>query len=66
MPNFSPLGAIGIFGGAYFESKWQAFFISIMATGSVIRLSIILFMQSIIRRLPGFTMDFTGFMEHIC
>ena len=25
MPNFSPLGAIGIFGAAYFTKKWQAF-----------------------------------------
>ena len=32
MPNFSPLGAIAIFGAAYFHKKWQAFFIPIAAT----------------------------------
>ena len=32
MPNFSPLGAIGLFGAAYFEKKWQAFLIPITAT----------------------------------
>jgi hypothetical protein len=32
MPNFSPLGAIGLFGAAYFTKKWQAFLIPITAT----------------------------------
>jgi hypothetical protein len=32
MPNFSPLGAIGLFGAAYFTKKWQAFVIPIAAT----------------------------------
>jgi uncharacterized protein DUF6580 len=32
MPNFSPLGAIGLFGAAYFTKKWQAFLIPIGAT----------------------------------
>lgn len=32
MPNFSPLGAIGLFGAAYFSKKWQAFLIPIAAT----------------------------------
>lgn len=32
MPNFSPLGAIGLFGAAYFAKKWQAFLIPIVAT----------------------------------
>jgi hypothetical protein len=32
MPNFSPLGAIGLFGAAYFTYKWQAFLIPIAAT----------------------------------
>jgi hypothetical protein len=32
MPNFSPLGAICLFGAAYFTKKWQAFFIPITAT----------------------------------
>ena len=31
MPNFSPLGAIGIFGAAYFTKKWQAFLIPIFS-----------------------------------
>jgi hypothetical protein len=30
--NFSPLGAIGVFGAAYFTKKWQAFLIPITAT----------------------------------
>jgi hypothetical protein len=32
MPNFSPLGAIGLFGAAYFQKKLQAFLIPIAAT----------------------------------
>jgi len=32
MPNFSPLGAIGLFGAAYFSKKWQVFLIPIAAT----------------------------------
>jgi hypothetical protein len=32
IPNFSPLGAIGLFGAAYFVKKWQAFLIPIAAT----------------------------------
>lgn len=32
MPNFSPLGAIGLFGAAYFGRKWQAFLLPLMAT----------------------------------
>ncbi|NOT77145.1 MAG: hypothetical protein HOP08_19650 [Cyclobacteriaceae bacterium] len=32
MSNFSPLGAIGLFGAAYFTRKWQAFLIPILAT----------------------------------
>lgn len=32
MPNFSPLGAIGLFSAAYFSKKWQAFLIPIAAT----------------------------------
>jgi hypothetical protein len=30
--NFSPLGAIGLFGAAWFTKKWQAFLIPIAAT----------------------------------
>ncbi|HXA02714.1 MAG TPA: DUF6580 family putative transport protein [Cytophagaceae bacterium] len=29
--NFSPLGAIGLFGAAYFSKKWQAFLIPVAA-----------------------------------
>jgi hypothetical protein len=32
MPNFSPLGAIGLLGAAYFSEKWEAFLIPISAT----------------------------------
>ncbi len=32
MPNFSPLGIIGIFGAAHFNKKWKAFLIPIAAT----------------------------------
>ncbi len=32
MLNFSPLGAIGLFGAAYFTKKWHAFLIPIAAT----------------------------------
>lgn len=29
--NFSPLGAIGLFGAAHFQKKWQAFFVPLAA-----------------------------------
>ena len=29
-PNFSPMAAIGLFGAAHFEKKWQAFFIPLI------------------------------------
>ena len=32
MPNFSPLGAIGVFAVAHFSKKWLGIFIPIMAT----------------------------------
>jgi len=32
MPNFSPLGAIGLFESAHLDKKWQAFLIPIAAT----------------------------------
>lgn len=32
MSNFSPLGAIGLFGAAHFSKKWQAFLIPVAAT----------------------------------
>jgi hypothetical protein len=32
IPNFSPLGAIGLFGAAHFNKKWQAILIPLTAT----------------------------------
>ena len=32
MQNFSPLGAMGLFGAAYFTKRWQAFLVPVMAT----------------------------------
>ena len=32
MPNFSPLGAVALFGGAYLGLRWQALLIPVMAT----------------------------------
>ncbi|MCC5924613.1 MAG: hypothetical protein JJT77_12580 [Crocinitomicaceae bacterium] len=32
VPNFSPLGAIALFGAAHFYHKWHAFFIPVFAT----------------------------------
>ena len=32
LPNFSPLGAIGLFGAAHFSKKWQAIAIPLSAT----------------------------------
>lgn len=32
LPNFSPLGAIALFGAAHFYEKWKAFLIPIIAT----------------------------------
>lgn len=31
MPNFSPLGAIALFGGAHFEKRWQAFIVPLLS-----------------------------------
>lgn len=58
MPNFSPLGAIGLFGAAYFTKKWQAFLIPISATW----LSD-LFINNVIyaRYYPEFTWFYDGF-----
>ena len=58
MPNFSPLGAIGLFGAAYFTRKWQAFLIPIAATW----LSD-LFINNVIyaRYYPEFTWFYEGF-----
>ncbi len=32
VPNFSPLGAISLFGAAFFKQKWKAFLIPIVST----------------------------------
>jgi hypothetical protein len=32
IPNFSPLGAVCLFGSAYFAKKWQAYLIPLVAT----------------------------------
>lgn len=57
--NFSPLGAIGLFGAAHFSKKWQAFLIPILATW----LSD-LFLNNIIytRYYPEFTWFYKGFI----
>jgi hypothetical protein len=58
MPNFSPLGAIGLFGVAHFTKKWQAFLIPIAATW----LSD-LFINNVIygQYYPSFTWFYQGF-----
>ena len=63
IPNFSPLGAVGLFGAAYFAKKWQAFFIPIMA----IWLSD-LFVNNVIyaEYFPKFIRGFIGNMEVTC
>tara|TARA_S200000501_G_scaffold103048_1_gene96555 strand:+ start:859 stop:1455 length:597 start_codon:yes stop_codon:yes gene_type:complete len=32
LPNFSPLGAVCLFGACHFQKRWQAFFVPIFAT----------------------------------
>lgn len=58
MPNFSPLGAMGLFGAAYFTKKWQAFLVPLAATW----LSD-LFINNVIyaRYYPSFTWFYDGF-----
>lgn len=58
MPNFSPLGAIGLFGAAYFTKKWQAFLIPIAATWFSD-----LFINNVIyaKYYPQFTWFYEGF-----
>ena len=59
MPNFSPLGAIGLFGAAYLLKKWQAFLIPFAATW----LSD-LFINNVIyaKYYPTFTWFYPGFI----
>ena len=58
MLNFSPLGAIALFGAAHFQKKWQAILIPIAATW----LSD-LFLNNVIyaRYYPEFTWFYSGF-----
>lgn len=58
MPNFSPLGAIGLFGAAYFSKKWQAFLIPIAATWlSDLYINNVIYAQY----YPEFTWFYEGF-----
>lgn len=56
--NFSPLGAIALFGAAHFEKRWHAFFIPLAATW----LSD-LFINNVIYKVyyPSFTWFYEGF-----
>lgn len=58
MANFSPLGAIGLFGAAHFSKKWQAFLIPIAATWVSD-----LFINNVIyaKYYPSFTWFYDGF-----
>ncbi len=58
IPNFSPLGAIGLFGAACFQKKWQAFLIPLAA----VWLSD-LFINNVIyaKYYAGFTWFYRGF-----
>jgi hypothetical protein len=58
MPNFSPLGAMSLFGAAYFSKKWQAFLIPIAATW-ISDLFIINVLYS--QYYPSFTFFYEGF-----
>lgn len=58
MPNFSPLGAIGLFGAAYFSKKWQAFIVPIAATWlSDLFINNVIYAQY----YPSFTWFYEGF-----
>ncbi len=58
MANFSPLGAIGLFGAAYFTRRWQAFLIPIAATWlSDLFINNVIYAQY----YPSFTWFYQGF-----
>jgi hypothetical protein len=58
IPNFSPLGAMGLFGAAYFTKKWQAFLIPIAATWiSDLFINNVIYSQY----YPSFTWFYDGF-----
>lgn len=56
--NFSPLGAMGLFGAAYFSKKWQAFLVPLAATWlSDLFINNVLYGQY----YPSFTWFYEGF-----
>ncbi len=58
MPNFSPLGAIGLFGAAHFDKKWKALLIPIAATWlSDLFINNVIYAQY----YPKFTWFYNGF-----
>lgn len=58
MPNFSPLGAMGLFGAAYFTKKWQAALVPLAATWlSDLFINNVLYKQY----YPQFTLFSAGF-----
>ena len=58
IPNFSPLGAMSLFGAAYFTKKWQAVLIPIAATW----ISDLFFINVIYSQYyPSFTWFYEGF-----
>jgi hypothetical protein len=58
MPNFSPLGAIGLFGAAHFDKKWKAFLIPVAATWlSDLFINNVIYVQY----YPAFTWFYQGF-----
>lgn len=58
MPNFSPLGAIGLFGAAHFSKRWQSFLIPIAATWiSDLFINNVIYAQY----YPSFTWFYEGF-----
>ena len=63
MFNFSPLGAIGLFGAAHFKKKWQAFLIPIAATWlSDLFINNVIYAQY----YSKFTWFYTGFYWQYC
>lgn len=58
LPNFSPLGAIGLFGAAHFQKKWLAFLAPLAATWlSDLFINNVLYAQY----YPTFTWFYEGF-----
>ncbi len=58
VPNFSPLGAVGLFSAAHFAKKWQALLIPILAVWiSDLFINNVIYAQY----YPGFTWFYSGF-----